>query len=527
MKKIFLTTMATMFAAAAFAATANIDTTKQFQTIDSFTASDAWSGNFIGKFFDADKKEQLSKWLFSQKFGEDGSPEGIGLSLWRVNLGGGTWEQDGADIVPIQRRAESFLTKDGTKYDWSKAAGQQYFMKKAKEYGCNAFLFFSNTPPVQMTLNGKGYKDTDDFLVNLRPDKFTAFAEYLAECAKHFTDEGYNIRYISPFNEPGWKWTTNAQEGTSWGNPDIKKVSVELDREILKRGLNTKIFICEAERFEFLYDADSYIKSPERKSSKQRDADKPCDQIRAFFSPDSKDYIGNLKTLSRKIGAHDYHTEKTNEQIVEVREKLAECVKKYNVEFLESEWCVLPYIGDIFKKRYGKLGEMDKALHMAKLIHTDLTTVNSCGWGYWKAFEINGAHALTGVFPKNGDICQGGEIMARKKLWALGNYSFFIRPDYKRVALEGVNDLDKVFASAYISPDGKKLVVVAVNAAKQADEIKIALPDAQSAQFKKISQFRTSSSCDLAKIDEREFANAQTIKLPARSITTFVLEADK
>ena len=51
MKKTFLSTMAVMFAVAAFAATANIDTTKKFQTIDSFTASDAWSGNFIGKFF--------------------------------------------------------------------------------------------------------------------------------------------------------------------------------------------------------------------------------------------------------------------------------------------------------------------------------------------------------------------------------------------------------------------------------------------------------------------------------------------
>ena len=35
-------------------ATANLD--KQFQTIESFTASDAWSGNFIGKFFADDKK---------------------------------------------------------------------------------------------------------------------------------------------------------------------------------------------------------------------------------------------------------------------------------------------------------------------------------------------------------------------------------------------------------------------------------------------------------------------------------------
>ena len=127
--------------------TVKIDPGKTFQTIDGFAASDAWSGNFIGKFFAEDKKEKLAKWLFSQKYGEDGSPEGIGLSTWRVNLGGGTWEQEGADIIPFQRRAESFLSKDGKSYDWSKAAGQQYFMKKAKEYGCESFLLFSNTPP--------------------------------------------------------------------------------------------------------------------------------------------------------------------------------------------------------------------------------------------------------------------------------------------------------------------------------------------------------------------------------------------
>ena len=38
-------------------AAANLD--RQFQTIESFTAADAWSGNFIGKFFADDKKESL------------------------------------------------------------------------------------------------------------------------------------------------------------------------------------------------------------------------------------------------------------------------------------------------------------------------------------------------------------------------------------------------------------------------------------------------------------------------------------
>ncbi len=125
-----------------------VDPSQQYQTVDHFTASDAWSGNFVGQYFDVPQKSQTSKWLFSQQMGADGNPEGIGLSMWWVNAGAGTLEQAGADIMPFQRRSESFLAADGKGYDWSKCAGQRYFMEQAKRYGCNKFLLFSNSPPV-------------------------------------------------------------------------------------------------------------------------------------------------------------------------------------------------------------------------------------------------------------------------------------------------------------------------------------------------------------------------------------------
>ena len=65
-----------------------IDAAKTYQTIDNFAAADAWCGNLVGRYFDDAQKGQIAKWLFSQKLGADGNPEGIGLSLWRVNLGG-------------------------------------------------------------------------------------------------------------------------------------------------------------------------------------------------------------------------------------------------------------------------------------------------------------------------------------------------------------------------------------------------------------------------------------------------------
>ena len=91
-------------------------------------------------------KEKTAKLLFSQKFDESGNPEGIGLSLWRVNLGGGSLEGDESPIKFPWRGARTFLDKNG-KIDMSRCKGLRYFMGKSKEYDCEIFLLFTNTPP--------------------------------------------------------------------------------------------------------------------------------------------------------------------------------------------------------------------------------------------------------------------------------------------------------------------------------------------------------------------------------------------
>ncbi|HEX5552690.1 MAG TPA: glycoside hydrolase, partial [Chitinophagaceae bacterium] len=173
---------------------------KTFQTIDHFAASDAWSGNYVGQYWDLTQKEQVAKWLFSQNMDGTGNPVGIGLSSWRVNLGAGSLDQDSAAIVPIQRRTESFLTNDGKSYDWGKCSGQQYFMQKAAEYGCNDFLLFSNSPPLPFTVNERGWPPFTGN-ANIRPEGYELFAKYMADVAKYFiVVKGWNIRFISPIN---------------------------------------------------------------------------------------------------------------------------------------------------------------------------------------------------------------------------------------------------------------------------------------------------------------------------------------
>ena len=85
-----------------------------YQTIADFGSSDCWTADFVGKYFSNTEKEKSAKWLFSQEMDADGNPEGIGLSMWRVNLGAGSAEQGSeSGIEDITRRGYCFLDAKG------------------------------------------------------------------------------------------------------------------------------------------------------------------------------------------------------------------------------------------------------------------------------------------------------------------------------------------------------------------------------------------------------------------------------
>lgn len=70
-----------------------IDIQQPRQTIRHFGASDAWSMQFIGKWENEQEQQKIADWLFSTENDEQGKPKGIGLSIWRFNLGSGSEEQ--------------------------------------------------------------------------------------------------------------------------------------------------------------------------------------------------------------------------------------------------------------------------------------------------------------------------------------------------------------------------------------------------------------------------------------------------
>lgn len=503
----------------------SIDPQVRHQTIEFFGAADAWSGNFAGKYWNEDRRREIADYLFSQESDASGNPVGIGLSIWRVNLGAGTLEQPGADIYPYQRRAESYKTVDGTGYDWGKCSGQEYFMHAAKERGCNRFILFSNAPLVQYSINGKGFSPSD-CRANIREECYDSYAGYLADVTAHLMDKGYQIPYISPINEPQVEWNTPSQEGTPWRNGEMFRLVSALDKALSRdeRFKDTRIFMAETAKLKALYEYPEDLLK--RFSSDTIEC--PGKQIRTFFDKSSPYYTGGLTHVDMEFTAHPYHNHFTSAELREVHRMAAKEIRKYGVDFHSSEWCLLPspnqYEGITADWAKGNHADIQAALMMARIIHSDFTDTEAVSWCYWKGMELNGNHALIALHATDGDIHKGGYVTANKMLWVLGNYSRFVRPGYTRVSLEGADDLDRLAGTAFLAPDGSRLVAVFVNSSFEDITTDIRLPESWKSKIYAVNNYRTDERHDLTKcVTGRDGCHT----IGARGVTTIVFDISK
>lgn len=491
----------------------NIDGSKTFQTIEGFGSSDAWSMDYVGRYWDNTSKEGIARLLFSSELDANGKPQGIGLSMWRVNLGGGTAEQgdeSGINDNP-ERRAECFLNADGT-YNWNKAPGQRYFMEKAKEYGVDNFVLFSNTAPVYYTKNGKGYSDSGAYS-NLKDDCYDDFADFLASVAKHFADQGYGISYISPVNEPQYNWNSG-QEGSGWQNSEVSRLVKELDSSLSGKGLaDTRILVGEAGAWNYLYETAGDV-GPERSNV-----------ISDFFDPSSENYIGNLSHVPAEICAHSYWLDTSWSQMQSTRGLAASAAQQYGLKLHQTEWSMMSenYEGI---SSYDAASYMDLALVMSQVMYNDLTVAGVSSWSYWttcdrERWSQKSRFYLIRLQPQGGDygaLTEGGTYTASKNLWVLGNYSLFVRPGYKRVSVTLPVPESRMFASAYISPDNDRLVVVYTNMSDKSIKVNNTISvNGRTAETP--MQYVTSETLNLQRSSSYEVS-----VIPSRSVATLVYD---
>ncbi len=80
------------------------------QHIQHFGASDAWSMQFLGLWLEK-QQQKIADRLFSMENDAQGKPKGIGLSIWRFNLGAGSEEQGDSSQIQRGTRTQCFLNR--------------------------------------------------------------------------------------------------------------------------------------------------------------------------------------------------------------------------------------------------------------------------------------------------------------------------------------------------------------------------------------------------------------------------------
>ena len=495
-----------------------IETSKPCQSMEYFSASDAWSMQFIG-LWPEEKQNQIADWLFSTENDEYGQPKGIGLSLWRFNVGAGSAEQgEASKISSPWMRAECFLKSDGA-YDWNKQQGQRNFLKLAKERGVNKFLAFLNSPPVFYTQNGLATNTGRGGTANLKSDCYEKYACFLADVVqgveKH---DGIKFDYICPFNEPDghWNWVGPKQEGCPATNREIARTVRLLSKEFAERKVDTQILVNESSDYRCMF------------STHMTDWQRGY-QIQSFFRPDSVEtYLGDLPNVPRLIVGHGYWTNTPLSALHDIRCQLRDTLDKYKVDFWQTEICIMSNDEEI-----GGGGGFDRtmktALYVARMIHHDIVYAQAKSWQWWRAIGEDYKDGLIRAYTDND--FQNGRVEDSKLMWVLGNYSRFIRPGAVRFAIsafdntgkpihEGDTDQKGLMCSAYKNVDGT-YVVVLINYANEDKSFSVGKAIGKKLKW---MAYRTSDREGENLKPIEKIKGGQVSRIPARSVITLLSE---
>ena len=480
------------------AQTFNIDTSKPRQAIRHFGASDAWSMQNIGIWPDEQEQAKIADWLFSAENDANGQPKGIALSLWRFNLGAGSAEQGDSSYINRGTRTECFLQADGS-YDFTKQAGQRKFLRMAKERGVPYLLAFLNSPPVFFTQNHLATNTGRDGTLNLRPECYEPFARFMATAIdglqKH---DGIKIDYLCPVNEPDghWNWQGPKQEGSPATNREVARLARLTDRALTDKGLETQLLVNESSDLRCLL--ETHMTNWERGYA-----------LKTFWTKDSTStYLGDLKHVPRLMLGHSYWTNTPIPFMKRIRQRLRRECQRLGIGFWQSELCIMQNDEEIGGGG-GYDFTMKTALYVARVIHHDLVYADAESWSWWRACGGNYKDGLIRVFDRQQ------RARDSRLLWALGNYSRFVRPGAVRYEVDGKEDPYGLMVSAYKNQDGS-WVVVAINYSEEQKPFSISR-DQVAVGADRWQAYRTSD------------ADGETLKpvavtgtLQPRSITTFV-----
>ncbi|MCR5208566.1 MAG: hypothetical protein K6C14_08840 [Eubacterium sp.] len=405
---------------------------KEYQTFEGFGASGAWWAQEVGGW--SDTRDDISRLLFSKT-------DGIGLRTYRYNLGAGSKESGKGNIENPLRRTESFETRDGD-YDFTKDSNAVYMMKQAVKDGADEVILFANSPIERLTSNGLSHCTKSwIFKENLDKKNYGEFAKYVLDVTEHFINDGIPVKYISPINEPLWKWT-GGQEGCHYRPKSAGAVMRVFAEELRKREVLSGVKLSGLENGDIRWFNKSYTESLMKYECVRESVD-GVDLHSYFLKP------VNLPFLKRTDYLRRY------------RKWLDKKYPDINVKI--SEWTHMKGGRD-----YG----MKSALVTAETIFEDISVLNVTSWQHWIAVsEVDYCDGL--IYINLSDK----SFETTKRYYATGNFSKFI--PYGAVRFEADTN-DKALKTLGFKKVGE-VIIVTINTSNT--DVQLTLPEKNAVQY--------------------------------------------
>ncbi len=362
----------------------NLKYAKEMQTVKGFGASSCWWSQYCkGR-----AAEEISELLYGGT--------GLGLNIYRYNIGGGT-DEGNCRVENPWRRTESMYvyskeSKEGF-YDYTLDKTAVDFMKLCLSKGnIDTLILFANSPHWSLLSTGQTSGSLLEHTCNIPKMNYRKFADIFLNITEHFLNEGLPVKYISPINEPQWKWggDTVWQEGCHYETEELAEIYHIFAEEIVKRQLPVKLY--GAESGEMFGKTEEYLNAM------------LADEL--------------IMSVTDTFAYHSYHSDDNVSIRVKFKNELV--LKHPELRFDMSEWCELP--------NKSNTKSFKGALITARIIGQDLIFGGAESWTAWVAVNqtrIGGDGLDSSDAPISADD-NFSEWYIAERYYALAHFSKFI-----------------------------------------------------------------------------------------------------
>ncbi len=459
----------------------------EYQEFKYFGASSCWNGRVIARDEDLATQQTLTNLLY----GEDG----LHLSIYRYNIGGGSLELDVPYDEPVKTismfKSENYVNKDSfldvSNYDLNRDQDYLNNLKMALETNnIKKLVLFCNSPHYKLTKNGLTHANNahED---NLPEENFEAFSNYVLICSTLIYNWLGTIGYqdieieISPVNEPQWSWGGNSasQEGCHYDYETLGKFYDVFYKVLNKynKDNNTQFKMD-------IFESGNYKLGLASSKNKK------------YFKEFSKyEYFGTLDSISM----HSYAANVSKS----IRRQFARYYKKFDKEFKMSEYCIM---------ERGVDTSISRGIYSAKVLMQDLNILNATEWSWWLGVAFGGYEDGLVYFDR-----ETKDITLLYRYYMYGQFMRYIEEGDKRIKadIHDLYDLGGVDSVGFKKPDGT-IVIVILNDNNKTKTIKL--------DSDKFTQAKIVETYENTFRKESEKAFDGTFTVQPNSVTTLILK---